>query len=326
MTRKILFTAVDVSSWNENIDFDKLKKNNIRGIIVRAGYGTEIDEFAETTIREALKREMLVGAYWAHYPILVEDYKKEAKALLNFLEKFKGKLELPIYSDFEYFSDEYLAENGEKWSTEQRTQFIKLFCLELEKNGYYVGVYANLDYIINRFNWKDLERFTLWYADWRENPDVEWISKAGIHQFTEEGDRYGDGIDTTDINNVYVDFPERIKNGGFNGFNKPNNTESESLKKEKKKTRKILLKINSTEDEFKKIISEFKERGFSTEIITDSTAKKVDVNKLVEDIALGQNGWFNVFGEERKMKIKELGLDFDIIQNKVDEYVEEHFE
>lgn len=315
---------IDISEFQDSsaIDWDTLCKQ-IDGAIIRigvTGYGSgetyyEDEEF-ETFYTELKKRNVPVGGYWYSCANELREGRAEAEFAYNLLKN--KTFELPIYWDSE--DQHHQQPLGRDELSKVGIEFLDF----LEEKGYYVGVYASSNWLINELNMAMLSDYDVWVADYDNDPPM-YQGSYGIWQYTSEGRL--DGYDgNLDLNFMYKDYPQIIKSGGFNGFTKTNNTESKSSKKEEKKTRKMLLKINSTEEEFKKIIAEFKERGFSTEIITDSTAKKVDVNKLVEDIALGQNGWFNVFGEERKMKIKELGLDFDIIQKKVDEYVEEHFE
>ena len=39
-------------------------------------------------------------------------------------------------------------------------------CRELEKAGFYSGIYANLDWLTNRINSSRLNRFDKWVAQW----------------------------------------------------------------------------------------------------------------------------------------------------------------
>lgn len=211
--------AVDISVWNgDTIYWDKLRANDIKGVIVRGGYSTEVDRNAKKNIREAIENGFHVGAYWAMYPISEEEAVKEARTFNNLMSEFKGKIELPLFADFEYFSDKYAESQGVNLSKKQRTDIVIKFLDTLKSYGWYVGNYANVDYMENYFESARLENYDLWIADWRIVPSEKWVEKSGIHQYSSDGAKYGTGSTSTDMNKIFYDYPSIIKNLGFNGF------------------------------------------------------------------------------------------------------------
>jgi GH25 family lysozyme M1 (1,4-beta-N-acetylmuramidase) len=98
--------VIDVSRWNGNIDFAKVKASGITGVIIKAGvtgYGAghsmERDANFETNYKNAKAAGLNVGAYY-YSGAMSEDFAvKEANYFLTLL---KGKqFDLPVYMDVE---------------------------------------------------------------------------------------------------------------------------------------------------------------------------------------------------------------------------------
>ena len=140
-----MIKGIDVSSWQGNIDFAKVKASGIDFVIIRAGYGRETrqnDNCFELNYRNAKAAGLDVGAYWYSYADSAEDAVKEARACM---EVIKGKkFEYPIYFDLEEQSQFAKGRNF-------CDSVIKAFCGELEKNGYLAGLYCST-YYLNNYN------------------------------------------------------------------------------------------------------------------------------------------------------------------------------
>ena len=77
-------TCVDVSEFQQNIDFNKMKNDGIKAVIIRAGYGREAsqkDNMFESHFRNVKNANLKIGVYWYSYADSVNDAEKEAKAL-----------------------------------------------------------------------------------------------------------------------------------------------------------------------------------------------------------------------------------------------------
>ena len=62
------FKGIDVSVWQGNIDFNKVKSAGIDFVIIRAGYGNgNKDKWFEENYRKAKAAELHIGAYWYSY-------------------------------------------------------------------------------------------------------------------------------------------------------------------------------------------------------------------------------------------------------------------
>lgn len=214
------FKGIDVSKWNGNINWDKVKSAGINFAIVREGYGKrdprQVDKKFKDNINGAKSVGIHTSVYHYSYADSVEDAINEARFCLENIEGFK--LEYPVIIDVE--DKEQL-----KLNNRQRTDIVKAFCSEIEKHGYYAMFYCNLNWL-NNYLYKDelLPKYDLWLAQW--GVDAPSVS-CGIWQYSSTGKI--DGIDgNVDLDVSYKNYPEIMKTRGLNGFGKSNNLENKN--------------------------------------------------------------------------------------------------
>lgn len=209
--------GIDVSKWQGNIDWQKVKKAGIEFAILRASYGDGTsrfknngrDEQFERNYQEAKKVGIPVGAYHYCYARNIEEAKEEAEF---FLSVIKGKqFEYPVILDLE-------DKNQDGINRAALTDMAIAFLDILEKNGYYAMLYSNKHWLENKLDYNRLKRFDIWLAQWAKEPT--WKGNYGIWQYTSDGSVSGiQG--RVDMNISYLDYPTIIKNAGLNGFGKP---------------------------------------------------------------------------------------------------------
>lgn len=154
-------TCIDVSTFQKNVDYKKVKSAGIEAVIIRAGYGREThqkDVEFETHYKNAKAAGLKIGAYWYSYADSVSDAEKEAKACLTCV---KGKsFDMPIYYDLEDCSMTHLGKST-------LTSIAKKFCDTVKSAGYGVGVYANLNWFNNYLNYDALRKsYSIWLAQY----------------------------------------------------------------------------------------------------------------------------------------------------------------
>lgn len=159
-------TCIDVSCWQTNVNYAKVKSAGITAVIIRAGYGRETsqkDSQFETHYKNAKANGLKVGAYWYSYANSVEDAKREAKACLACI---KGKtFDMPIYFDMEDSSQTKLGKTT-------LTAMAKAFCEAIKSGGYRAGVYANLNWFNNYLDYSALKKsYSIWLAQYNSTND-----------------------------------------------------------------------------------------------------------------------------------------------------------
>jgi GH25 family lysozyme M1 (1,4-beta-N-acetylmuramidase) len=131
------FKGIDVSQYQQNIDFKKVKASGVDFVIIRAGFGkyaNQKDPYFERHYKAAKAAGLKVGAYWYSYAASVEEAKAEAQTCINAI---KGKtFEYPIYFDLEERSQ---FAKGRAFCN----SLVKTFCNALEHAGYRAGLYIS---------------------------------------------------------------------------------------------------------------------------------------------------------------------------------------
>lgn len=152
--------GIDLSTWQKQVDYKKLKDEGIEFVILQCGYGknrNQKDDMFETHYKGCKEVGLKIGCY--HYSCCsrLENAILEAQ---NCLEFIKGKeFDLPIFYDLEERETKNLGK-------EIITQLAINFCEEIKKNGYDVGIYANLDWFKNYIDINKVSNYKLWLAEW----------------------------------------------------------------------------------------------------------------------------------------------------------------
>lgn len=161
-------TCVDISEFQQNIDFNKMKNDGIKAVIIRAGYGREVsqkDSMFESHYRNAKSAGLKVGAYWYSYADSINDAEKEAKACLECIEN--KYFDMPIYYDLEDYSMVKLGKT-------KLTAIAERFCETIKKSNYRAGVYANLNWFNNCLDYDELKRkYSIWLAQYNDKAELD---------------------------------------------------------------------------------------------------------------------------------------------------------
>lgn len=187
--------GIDVSYHNGQIDWQKVKNDDVDFAIIRIGYGmyeNQKDAKFEEYYQNAKTVGMPVGVYLYSYAKNVSEAEREAECVLKWLNG--RSLEYPIYFDLEDKTQSNLGRNT-------LNEMCKAFCNKIEQAGYWAGIYTNKDWAINKIDGKVLgERYTYWIAQY--NTECTYNGKYDIWQYSSSGQV--DGISTNvDMNIQY---------------------------------------------------------------------------------------------------------------------------
>ena len=208
--------GIDVSVFQGDIDWGKVANTDTEFAILRIGYNDKQDAQFLNNYTKAKEAGIPVGAYMYSYAVTEQAAIDEANIVL---ERIKGmQFEYPIYLDIE---NKKLLKEEYNLTKEQRTTNALAFVRTMQENGYYVGVYANLDWFTNYLDVEKIQaECETWIAHYNQNYDYS-NTAYGMWQYSDKGTIDGITVNTVDLNICYKDYPSIIKEGGFNGFKKP---------------------------------------------------------------------------------------------------------
>ena len=210
-------TIVDVSRWNGNIEWDKVKASGlVSGVMLKTVStnrklskrkdGLYIDPTFERNYAECKRLGIPVGVYYYTYAVSHTSADAELALLKTALT---GKtFELPICVDVE---DNKLRKLGKQALTDLTAYQLKT----VESWGLYAMLYTYTSFAKSRLYMSGaaLKPFDVWLADYTgKTPAVDFV--YGMHQYTSKGTVPGikGGVD---LSRAYKDYPEIIQCAGL---------------------------------------------------------------------------------------------------------------
>lgn len=194
--------GIDVSKWNREIDWDKVKAAGVDFAIIRAGYrgsstgSLVVDPYFEANIKGASMAGVKVGVYFFTQAVNEVEAVEEASMVLELTQDYS--LDYPIFIDTESAGGNGRAD---KLAEEERTLVCDAFCRTVENAGGEAGVYASRNWYYNRLEVSRLERFYIWLAEYRSIPLYDGYYH--MWQYTSKGSI--DGIEgNVDMNISYM--------------------------------------------------------------------------------------------------------------------------
>lgn len=165
--------GIDVSEHNGALDWAKIKASGVQFAIIRTGYGvSHVDNYFEKNIQGALAQGIPVGVYHFSYALDAAGAKKEGEFVLSILKPYLGKVQLPVFYDFEYDTVDYAKKKGVTLGKEAFNAHTVAFCETIKSAGYTPGVYYNLDYFRRFVDKSRVGGYVLWFAQYASAPGV----------------------------------------------------------------------------------------------------------------------------------------------------------
>ncbi len=193
--------GIDVSKWNGDIDWDKVKNAGVEFAIVRAGYRGSVtgslvqDIYFDANMKGAAKSGIPVGVYFFTQATNEVEAVEEASAVLRWVQEYD--ITYPIFIDTEGAGGNGRAD---KLDADTRTLVCEAFCRTIENAGYEAGIYASRNWYNNNLHTDKLEDYYIWLAEYRSVPLYQGYYR--MWQYSSKGRI--DGIEgNVDMNIMY---------------------------------------------------------------------------------------------------------------------------
>ena len=197
--------GADISTWQGNVDFNKVKASGIQFLILRSSYRQTVDGRFHGYVKAAKAAGIPIrGVYHFSYALNVEQAKQEAIFCISQLEAAGLGKDVIVFFDFEYDTITKAKAAGVTLGRAECNAHTKVFCECVTEKGYKAGIYSNIDYYRNMFDHELLDKYVFWLADWSGEADYP----CDFHQYTSKGTV--DGIKgNVDMNYRFVDSDEK---------------------------------------------------------------------------------------------------------------------
>ena len=165
-TKQDSYPGVDVSSFQGEIDWKKVKNSGIRFAMVRLGYrgygqagNMVVDEYARKNLEGAQKAGLEIGVYFFSQATSIDEVDDEIFFFMQILGD--TKITMPVVLDWEYISDTARTANVDARTL---TDMQKHFCETMLDFGYQPMVYFNWTLADKKMYLNELEDYPFWLA------------------------------------------------------------------------------------------------------------------------------------------------------------------
>lgn len=212
--------GIDVSKWNQEINWEAVKDAGVEFAIIRCGYrgattgALVIDPRYKENIEGAISAGIPVGVYFFTQAVDEIEAVEEASMVIRLIEDYD--VDYPVFLDSESAGGKGRADGLD---SEERTRAHRAFLQTMESAGYETGVYASRNWLRDRIDMTKLSDYKIWLAEYADVPTYDDYYYH-MWQYTSKGTV--DGISTNvDLNLCYMNIDTSINHAkgaaGYSG-------------------------------------------------------------------------------------------------------------
>lgn len=212
--------GIDVSKWNQEIDWAAVKEAGIEFAIIRCGYrgastgALVIDPRYKENIEGAIEAGIPVGVYFFTQARDEVEAVEEASMVIRLIEDYD--VDYPVFLDSESAGGRGRADGLD---SDERTRAHRAFLQTIQAAGYETGVYASRNWLKDRIDMTRLSDYRIWLAEYADAPTYDEYYYH-MWQYTSKGTV--DGISTNvDLNLCYMNIDTSINHSkhaaGYSG-------------------------------------------------------------------------------------------------------------
>lgn len=197
--------GIDVSYYQGDIDWEKVRAAGIEFVIIRVGYRgyeggiIQADSRFEEYIDGATAAGLDAGVYFFSQAVNEAEAVEEAEFVLDMISG--KKITYPVVYDWENIGTD--PARTDEVSAEMLNACAKSFCDRIRDAGYTPMIYSNKRQAYLKYDLRELSDYDFWLAEFNEF--AEYYYKFDIWQYTYEATV--DGIETNvDLNICFKDY------------------------------------------------------------------------------------------------------------------------
>ncbi len=214
-----LYTGVDVSVHQGDIDWNAVKNDGVDFAMLRVGargYGTEGKLYEDAKFEDnyvgAINAGLKVGVYYFSQAISTAEAEEEAEYVIYKLEN--KVIDYPVAFDWEHISYDTARTDG--LDNETITQIALAFCNKIASAGFTPIIYFNRSLGYFSYDLSEIKDYHFWLAEYYDAPSFIYDYK--IWQYTEKGTV--NGIEgSVDLNLSIIDFSNQKEHKNEKEFN-----------------------------------------------------------------------------------------------------------
>lgn len=200
--------GIDVSKWNNDIEWPKVKEAGVKYAIIRCGYrGSQTgviveDPYFRTNIENATKEGIPVGIYFFSQAVSEREAVEEASAVMSLIKDYD--ITYPVFLDSESAGGKGRAD---ELDVVQRSKAADAFCETIRSGGYKAGIYASRNWFNNRLDISKMSKDNItWLAEYADKPT--YGATYHIWQYSSAG-RIPGIEGRVDMNMSYLDVSDK---------------------------------------------------------------------------------------------------------------------
>jgi len=226
--------GIDISYWQGTVDFNKVKADGIKFVLLREGYRKTVDtRFFEYVKGCKAAGIPVMGVYHFSYALNITQAKEEAAFCIKQVKKAGLDKNTIIFFDFEYDTVKKAKSAGVTLDKDDCIAHSKAFCEYVEEQGYKAGIYANIDYYKNWYSKELINKYRFWLADYSGDADYpclfqQYSSKGKVNGISGNVDMnyyFGEESNTVSKTDIVqqviddaVDFAVRMAKDNTHGY------------------------------------------------------------------------------------------------------------
>lgn len=200
--------GIDVSKWNGDINWNKIKADGIDYAFIRCANRKcdtgviEPDVYFKKNVEGAIKAGVKVGLYIFSQAVNEKEAVNEAKYIVNMARGYD--ITMPLVMDFEYLTPTTGRLAEAKLSNKQRTNICDAFLSYVDEQGYTPMLYANYSMLNDDLDNASLSnKYKIWLARYKN--ETCYKGDYDFWQYSSEGKVKGNGSSNMDVNFWYDD-------------------------------------------------------------------------------------------------------------------------